>query len=160
MPAYGRWEQRFVTAAVHVGRHDRDPLRPYERDHVLLPRSSVRADPYTHAVMRDSDRLLVGNLAIEAIRRADELGYEWIRRLGVDLRGRPHLLNATVRHDSDPVGDGEGLLLVVRHVERGDAQAQLNRANLIAQVDAHLCVERGERLVEEENRGLQRKRPR
>src|SRR5438445_7698518 len=58
------------------------------------------------------------------------------------------------------VRDGERLLLVVRDVERGDAELELDAANLLAQLDADLRVERRERLVEEEYARLDRERAR
>ncbi len=46
---------------------------------------------------------------------------------------------------------GQGFFLVVRHEDGGDAERLLQRADLLAQRDADLGVERRERLVEQEH---------
>jgi hypothetical protein len=63
-----------------------------------------------------------------------------------------------VAHDHDPVRQLERLLLVVRHVDGRDPELTLDLADLLAQGDADLRVERGERLVEEEDLRLDRER--
>jgi len=57
-------------------------------------------------------------------------------------------------HHRDAVGDGERLLLIVRYVERRDAELFLQLADLAAHLDAELGVEIGERLVEQQHLGL------
>ncbi len=61
--------------------------------------------------------------------------------------------------NGDAVGDREGLLLVVSHVDGRDAELELDAADLLAQLDPHLRVERRERLVEQEDARLDRERP-
>ena len=56
--------------------------------------------------------------------------------------------------DDDPVRERERLGLVVRDVDRGDLQALVQRLELVAQLDAQLRVEVGQRLVEEEKARL------
>ena len=63
-------------------------------------------------------------------------------------------------HDGDAVGDRERLLLVVRDVERRDAELELDAPDLLAQLHAHLRVERRERLVEQQHARLDRERAR
>jgi len=58
-------------------------------------------------------------------------------------------------HDRDPVAHRERLLLVVRDVHEGDADDTLQAGQLDLQVAAQACVEGAERLVEEEDGGLQ-----
>lgn len=69
----------------------------------------------------------------------------------VDLERGADLIGAAGIHDDDPVGDRQCLLLVVRHEYRGDAELLLDLADLLPQRDADLCIERGERLVEEQH---------
>ena len=57
-----------------------------------------------------------------------------------------------------PVRDRKRLLLVVGDVERCDPELGLEAADLLTELDAHLCVEGGERLVEEEHARLDRQR--
>ena len=58
-----------------------------------------------------------------------------------------------VVHHHDAVGHRERLLLVVGDEDGGDAQALLQAADLAAQAHAHARVERGERLVEQQQPG-------
>ena len=63
-------------------------------------------------------------------------------------------------HQHDAVGDGKRLLLVVGHVDHGDPDAPLEPADLDAQPLAHLGVEVGERLVQQEHAWLHDERAR
>ena len=69
-------------------------------------------------------------------------------------RGRADLLQEAVLEHRDAVTHGEGLGLVVRDVDRGDAEATLQRRDLRAGLDAELGVEVRQRLVHEEHLGL------
>ena len=73
--------------------------------------------------------------------------------LAVDLERRADLLDRAVVHDHDAVGHGERLLLVVGHHDRRHAEAPLELLDLVAQVHPHLGVERGQRLVEQQEPG-------
>jgi hypothetical protein len=55
-----------------------------------------------------------------------------------------------VVHDHDAVGHGQRLFLVVGHHDRGDPQAPLQLLDLVAEVDPHLGVERGQGLVQKQ----------
>ena len=74
--------------------------------------------------------------------------------------GDADLLDLAAVHDGDAVGDRERLLLVVGDVDRRDPELELDAADLLAQLDAHLRVERRERLVEQQHARLDRERPR
>ena len=87
---------------------------------------------------------------------ADERGDEAVRRRVVELDGRADLLDDPLVEDRHAVGDGERLLLVVGHKDRGDAELSLQREQLAAHVDAQLRVEIGKRLVEQQHLGLDR----
>ncbi len=69
----------------------------------------------------------------------------------VELARRRHLLDAPAVHHRDAVGHGERLFLVVRHVDRRDADLALQPLQLDLHVVAQLLVERAERLVEQEH---------
>jgi hypothetical protein len=64
------------------------------------------------------------------------------------------LLDDAVFHDDDAVAHGHGLDLVVGDVDHGGLEALVELDDLGAHLDAHLGVEVGERLVEEEDLGL------
>ena len=78
---------------------------------------------------------------------------------GVDLGRRAELLEPAGPHDPDAVGDRQRFFLVVGHEERRDPDLELNPADLVAQLGAHLGVERGEWLVEQQQAGLDAQRP-
>ena len=61
-------------------------------------------------------------------------------------------------HDHDAIGDLEGFLLIVGDEDAGDVNLVVQPAQPLAQLLAHLRVERAERLVEQQHlrRGGQR----
>ena len=59
-----------------------------------------------------------------------------------------------LRHHAHAVGHRHRLFLVVRDEDRRDRETLLQCADLIAQLGAHLRVQRGKRLVEQEHAGL------
>ena len=98
----------------------------------------------------------VDDRRLEAVHGADELGDEWCCRGGVHLARRADLLDPAAGQDGDPVGDRQRLLLVVRDVEGRDPELELNTADLLAQLHAHLRIERRQRLVEQQHPRLDR----
>ncbi len=85
---------------------------------------------------------------------SDELGDERGGRLGVYLIGRGDLLQLAQPHDPDPVGHRQCFLLVVGDEQGGGAEPLLQRADLLAQLQAHLGVEGGQRLIQQQHPGL------
>ena len=73
----------------------------------------------------------------------------------VNLLRRADLLNATVGHDDDAVGERERLALVVGDVERGLAQSPLQLAQLPAHGETELEVEVRQRLIEQQDARLE-----
>ena len=121
-------------------------------DPVAEPGSTGTSRPSTEATSpRDLGR--------QPVAEADELADERRGGRGVELGGRRELLEATGVHDADPVGDGERLLLVVGDEQGRGADLDLDAADLVAQLHAHLGVEGRQRLVEEQHRRLDRERP-
>ncbi len=92
----------------------------------------------------------------DPVGQPDEVGDERRLRGAVELGRRGQLLEPAHRHHPDPVGDREGLLLVVGDEQRGRADLELDAADLVAQLGAHLGVEGRERLVEQQHLGLDR----
>ncbi len=74
-----------------------------------------------------------------------------VARMVVDLERRADLLDPALVHHHDAVGHRQRFFLVVRHVDGGDAELALQRADLLAQRHADLGVERRERLVEQQH---------
>jgi len=78
----------------------------------------------------------------------------------VDVACAADLVDAPVEHDDDAVRHDHGLGLVVRDVERGDADPLLQRADEESHLVAQLGVEVGERLVEQQQPRLDHQRAR
>ena len=79
--------------------------------------------------------------------------------LGVQLLGRALLFDAALVHQHDAVGHGQRFFLIVRDHDAGDAQLALQRADLAAQLGAHLGIEGRQRLVQQQHARLGRQRP-
>jgi hypothetical protein len=95
----------------------------------------------------------VGQVSGEQVhgRGADEAGDEQV--VGASRTGRAGCrpAGAAVLEHRDAVAHGHGLGLVVGDVDRGDAEAALQRSDLRAGLDAELGVEVRQRLVHEED---------
>ena len=141
------------SSAVSGG--ERDGLRPDERGRGPVRRGRVdqgqRQPAHADAA--------VAHLAVEAVRQTHELRDE--RRLGpgIDVGRRTELLQAAILHHADAVGDRQRLLLVVGDEQCRDPDLQLDPADLVAQLGAHLRVERRQRLVQQEHLRPDRERP-
>ena len=75
------------------------------------------------------------------------------RGLLVDLVRRADLGDAALVHDGEPARHGHRLLLVVRHHDEGEAELLLQAHQFEARALAQLAVERGQRLVEQQELG-------
>ena len=73
--------------------------------------------------------------------------------------GVPSCRMRPVADDPDPLGQRRGVLEVVGHQHGREAQAVEQLAQLRANAGSRVCVERGERLVEEEHSRIARERP-
>ena len=86
---------------------------------------------------------------------------ERARRRGDQLGGRPDLDEPALVEHADPVGERSGVLVVVRDERASAARCARRCARSSARTCAlRLGIERAERLVEEEDRGLARERAR
>ena len=83
-----------------------------------------------------------------------------VRGRSYSSRGGPTCSTRPSRIDRHAVGERERLLLVVGHVDRGDAELALEPADLRAHLDADLGVEVRERLVEQQDVRIQHQRAR
>ena len=75
-----------------------------------------------------------------------------------DLLRRADLHDAAGVDHRDAVGERQRLLAIVRHVHRRDADALLQRAQLVPQLEPHLVVEIRHRLVEQQQARIDRQR--
>jgi len=138
-----------------AGGTDRDIFRP-DGDHHRGAGGGRLLDGERAA--RDLDPPRAGGGAGQEIGHADEIGDEGIGRPAVDLDRRGGLENAPFRHDHDQIGHGHGFALVVGDHDGGDAELLLELFQLDLHRLAELGVERGERLVEQEQPGREGER--
>jgi len=96
----------------------------------------------------------------EKVVRTHEGRHEPVQRAVVDVPGRADLLHHAIEHHADLVGDRERLLLVVRDIDRGDAEFLLQPPDVAPQVHPQLGIEVGQRLVHQQHLGADHQRPR
>ena len=94
------------------------------------------------------------------IRSTDEFGDEAILRREIDLPRRADLGNRALLHDDDTIAEFHGLGLIVRHIDRGDTKRAQQAVEFATQPVAQRGVERGQRLVEQQNARPDRNRAR
>ena len=147
--------RKLAPSRVPVQTHE---LRPDEGPDLLPALQPSQRGPDLVGLPEDLDhgnvRRSLPHRGRQGVDPADELANELGPGREVQLFGRPCLSDRPLAHDHDPIGDGHGLLLVVGHVDRGDAQAALEAADLPPGVDPQLGVEIGQGLVEEQHLGL------
>ena len=97
---------------------------------------------------------------VQEIRLADEIRDEAGGRRVIQLGRAAHLLDPAALHHGHAVRHGQGLFLVVGHVEHRDAQVLLDVLELELHVGTELLVERAERLVHQEHARPEDERPR
>jgi hypothetical protein len=91
---------------------------------------------------------------------AEEGGDELRLRTEIELVRRSHLQQSAEAQHRQPVGQLEGLLLVVGDEDSGDPQLALDLPDGAPQLQTHLGVEGAEGLVEQQYLGLVGQRPR
>ena len=129
--------ERTVALVGHVDDspgHRLRQLRPRGRERDLL-----RPQRHPAAARQSQD---VGD--------ADEVGHEARSRVLVDFVRRADLDDAAGIHDGEPRRHRHRLFLVVRHHHEGEAELFLQAHHLEPRGLAQLAVERGQRLVEQQ----------
>ena len=102
----------------------------------------------------ETDLAVADHRTVQDVALTDEIRYEGIDRLVVDVGRSADLLDAALVHHDDGVAEGQSLLLVVGYVYEGDAQLLVHFLELDLHVLAHLEVKGGEGLVQQEDLGL------
>ena len=90
---------------------------------------------------------------------ANEAGDEAVGRALVEVALRADLADFALRHHHQAVGDGQRLLLVVRHHDGGQAELALQLADLHPHLLPQLGVEVRQRLVQQQHVGPDGQRP-
>ena len=76
--------------------------------------------------------------AVNDVALANEVGHKGVFGLVIDVQGGADLLDIALVHDHDGVRHGQGLLLVVGDIDKGDAHLLLNVLQLHLHVLAQL----------------------
>ncbi len=139
-------------------RRDRDLLGAQEKHGRVTDLRAAGPNGQAETRASHQDEPAVGgrdHRSVDEIRLADELRDESGARRFVEIERRSELLDAAAVHDGDPIGQGQGLLLVVGHVDHGDAEAFVQVLQLELHLGAELLVQRPEGLVHEKHRRLE-----
>ena len=112
----------FKLALLHGD--DVDVLRPDDHVHRLV--GSEAAIQTGEAPTVHLHHVVLGHNAVDDVGLADEVRYEGVLRLIINILWRSDLLNGALVHDHDGVGHGQSLLLIVGHIDEGDAHLLLD----------------------------------
>ena len=99
-------------------------------------------------------------LGLEQVRCSEERRHRPVRGISIDFLGRADLLDTAAVHHDHTVGQRHRFGLVVRHIEARHAEPLLDRAKLVAHLQAQLRVEIAQRLVEQQHLRLEHERAR
>ena len=108
----------------------------------------AEAGLHGHPALRFLDLL---HFAGDQVVDADEIGHEGVLRSLVKIAGGAELLELPVIEDGDAVREGQGLFLIVGHIDGGDGQILLELSDFGAYLLADLGVQVGEGLVEQKH---------
>ncbi len=114
----------------------------------LLSESRVHAIELMPA---ERDELVVHHDTVQDVALADEVRHERVDRFVVYIYRRACLLYFAFAHHDNGIAQREGFFLVVGDVYEGDAQLLVHLFQLHLHVLAHLEVQCGKRLIEEQH---------
>ena len=72
----------------------------------------------------------------------------------IQLLRRPDLFDDAVIHDHDPISQGHGFHLVMRHINGGGIHRLMHLLDFSAHLHAQLRIQVGKRFVEQEHFGV------
>src|SRR5262245_2891126 len=99
-------------------------------------------------------------MAVEKIAVTHETADKTRRRAQIDVERPRELLDHALAEDRNAVRHRHRLALVVGHVDGGDAELAMDPLDLDLHLLAQVLVERAERLVEQQDVGLEHEGPR
>ena len=91
--------------------------------------------------------------AVDDVGLADEVSHKGVFGLVIDILGGTDLLDTPFIHDHDRVAHGEGLLLVVGDIDKGDAYLLLDALEFDLHILTQLEIQRTQRFVQQEYLG-------
>ena len=91
-----------------------------------------------------------GKLAMQLVVGADERGDKRVGRPREHIDGAVELLHLPGLHDGDLIGGDQRFALVVRDIDRGQAQKIVHLADLVAHLLAQMRIEIGQGFVQQE----------
>ena len=91
---------------------------------------------------------------VEQVRLSEESCNEGIARLLVELARATDLGNSAILHDSDAIGQGGRLVLIMRDVQDGRAERSMELADFVLHLLAQVLVEGAERLIHQQQAGI------
>ena len=88
---------------------------------------------------------------VQDIAFTDKIGNERIDRLIVDIGRRTDLLNLSFAHDHNGIAQRQSLLLIVRNINKGDAQTAVHFLQFHLHILTHFQIECCQRFVEQQH---------
>ena len=133
-------------------------MRPDRQDDARARLELARRHPQPYGAPRDG--IPRRGDALHDVGAADELGHEARAWPVVEIVGGAGLRHPPGLQHGDSIGDHHRLRLVVRDVERRDAERLVQAPDLEAHLLAQVGVEIGQRLVQQQDLGLDDQRAR
>ena len=152
-----------LNALTIIGRINDHFFRANGRNHIAI-KDFFLADRI-HGHFKTSFQLQIwhtiphSQMSLHHIRAADKVRHKLVGRTLIQNLRRPNLLNIPMVHDGNPITDRHRLFLIMRHIDRRNADAVLNLLDDRAHLNAQFRIEIGKRLIHQQNIGRNGKCP-
>ena len=90
---------------------------------------------------------------VENVAFSDEVRHESVFGLVINIFGFADLLDAALVHDHNGIGHGKRFLLIVGHINKGNAHGLLNALEFVLHILAQSQVQCTQRLIQEQDLG-------
>ena len=152
-PKYWHSVTRPARAGAGPGAAQPHLFRPDQDRHRLAVRHRGRRRREGQPAQHRQDRAARPR-ALQDVGVADELGQRRVERVGIEVLGGGPLRHPAVAQHRHPLGQGQGLVLVVGHQHRCGPGLGQHPGDVGAHPGPQSGVERGEGLVEQDEGGL------
>ena len=132
--------------AALVGRDDLNILGP--DDHVHRLHGGKALVQALKLAVEELHHIVLMHDAIEDVALADEIRHEGVFRLVVNVLRCADLLDAALVHHHHGVGHGQGLLLIVGNIYKGNAHLLLDTLQLVLHILAQTQIQCAQGLVQ------------